>query len=178
MTERPLTERPLPVVRVLRPTDVSPYFALRLALLRSDPLAYVTTAEEWAGRRLADVAGRLGMTEHHVTYGAYLGSDLAGILTLLRESRTGLAHRTEIVSVGVLPAFRGQGCADALLRSAIAQARRWEGAEQIDLSVTETQHAALRLYRRWGFVTWGVQPGAVRGPDGSLRALHHLTLKL
>ena len=173
-----MIDRPLPVIRVLRPTDVSPYFALRLALLESDPLAYITTAEDWAGRRLADVAGRLTMTDHQVTYGAHLGGDLVGILTLLRESRPALAHRAEIVSVGVLPQARGQGCADALLRSAIAQARRWEGARQIDLSVTETQHAALRLYQRWGFTTWGVQPEAVRGQDGSLRALHHLTLKL
>ena len=38
-----------PLVRVVQPADGSLYFALRLALLRSDPLAYVTTAEEWAG---------------------------------------------------------------------------------------------------------------------------------
>ena len=167
-----------PLVRVVQPADVSLYFALRLALLRSDPLAYVTTAEEWAGRPLADVAGRLQPSATHVTYGVSVAGELVGMLTLLRESRAATAHRAEIVGVGVLPEFRGQGCGDALLRSALEQARRWEGVTQVELSVTDTQHAALRLYQRWGFQTWGVQPGAVRGPDGEERALHHLTLKL
>ena len=153
-------------------------FALRLALLRSDPLAYVTSAEEWARRSPADVAGRLAPSPTHVTYGVSVVGELAGILTLLRESRAATAHRAEIVGVGVRPEFRGQGCADALLRSALDQARRWEGVTQVELSVTETQHAALRLYQRWGFQTWGVQPGAVRGPDGEVRAPQHLTLKL
>ena len=173
-----MTGQPAPLVRALQPADVSPYFALRLALLRSDPLAYVTTAEEWAGRSEADVAGRLAVTGQHVTYGAFLGGELVGMLTLLRENRAATAHRAEIVGVGVRPECRGQGCADALLGRALDQARRWEGVTQVELSVTDTQHAALRLYRRWGFETWGVQPGAVRGTDGAVRALHHLTLKL
>lgn len=166
------------VVRVLRPAEASAYFAVRLALLKSDPLAYVTTAEEWAGRRLATVAERLTPGDTHMTYGAYLAGELVGILTLTRATRLGERHRAEIVGVGVLPQARGQGCADALMRAAISQVRRWDGVEQIELAVTDTQHAALRLYERWGFVTWGVQPGAVASADGGRHALHHMTLRL
>lgn len=167
-----------PVIRVVRSTEASAYFTLRLSLLRSDPLAYTTTAADYASRRLADVAERLQVTDFVVTYGAYLGGELVGILTLKRHEQASLKHRAEVLAVGVLPAARGYGCASGLMRAAITHARRWEGVERLDLAVSETQQAALRLYEQWGFAVWGVQEDGLRGADGQGHALHYLSLKL
>ncbi|MFC4426509.1 GNAT family N-acetyltransferase [Deinococcus navajonensis] len=149
-------------VRVLNREDAAAYREVRLATLQSDPLAYITTAEEFMCRPLASVAERLAPGESGATLGAYAEGELLGILTLMRLDREGLEHRVEMMGVGVLPCARGQGVADALMRGALAHARTWRGVTSLHLAVMETQHAARRLYERHGFRVWGTQPDAVR----------------
>lgn len=165
-------------LRPLTAADAPAYRAVRLAALQSDPLAFITTAAEFAARPLPDVAAQLVPRPASVSFGAFVGEALLGLLTVARETRPALAHRANVFGVSVRPAARGQGCGDALLRAGIAHARGWEGVTSLHLGVMETQHAARRLYERHGFEVWGTQPDAVQDADGTRYAEHHLWLPL
>lgn len=165
-------------VRLLTPADAPAYREVRLSALQSDPLAFITTAEEFAALPLGEISGRLAPDPGRVTFGAFLGGELVGLLTVGRETRPALAHRGYVVGVSVLHTARSQGCGDALLRAGITHARGWPGVTSLHLGVMETQHAARRLYERHGFQLWGTQPDAVRNAEGRHLAEHHLALLL
>lgn len=165
-------------LRPLTPADAPAYSAARLAALQRDPLAFITTAAEFAARSPEDVAAQLEARPGAVSLGAFLEGALVGLLSVARETRPTLAHRAGVYGVSVASAARGQGCGDALLRAGIAHARGWEGVASLHLGVTETQHAARRLYERCGFQVWGTQPDAVRDAAGRSYAEHHLWLRL
>lgn len=165
-------------VRLLTAPDAAAYREVRLSGLRTDPLAFITTAQEFEARPLADLAAGLEPGPHGGTFGAFQGGALVGILTVMRETRPALTHRVNVFGVSVLPAARGQGCGDALLRAGVTYARGWPGVTSLHLGVTETQHPARRLYERQGFQVWGTQPDAVQAGDGQHYAEHHLTLLL
>lgn len=137
------------------------YREVRLQALRDDPSAFLTTAQEFAGRPLESVAARLEATPRTVTFGAFMDGTLVGLLTVVREESAVLAHRANVYGVSVAPAARGQGVGDALLDTAVAHARTWPGVRSLHLAVMETQVAARRLYGRHGFRVWGRQPDAV-----------------
>ncbi len=166
------------MVRQLTAGDAVTYREVRLAALRQDPDAFITTAAEFGARALETVAAQLTPRPAAVTYGAFVGGGLVGLLTLLREERPRLAHRASIVGVSVAAQARSQGCGDALVRAALAHARGWDGVTSVHLAVTETQAAARRLYERHGFRVWGTQPDAVRDGAGRALAEHHLWLPM
>ncbi|RJF72296.1 GNAT family N-acetyltransferase [Deinococcus cavernae] len=149
-------------VRILTAQDVESYRVVRHTVLNSDPVAFVTTAAEFAARDTEGIAAQISPTEEHVTFGAFLGGQLVGILSLARETRPSIRHRASIYGVGVLAEARGQGAGDALLQAAIKHAETWEGLTSLHLAVVETQHTARRLYERHGFTVWGTQPDAVQ----------------
>lgn len=159
-------------IRVLSAGDAAAYFEVRLAVLQADPVAFITTAAEFAERSLESVAKQLAPQPEAVTFGAFVGGKLVGILTLVRETRPSISHRASLFGVGVLPGARGQGCGDALVQAALAQAQAW-GVSSVHLGVIEPQSAARRLYERHGFVCWGTQPDAVRH-NGQTYAEHHM----
>lgn len=149
-------------MRVLTAADAPAYREVRLAALHADPLAFLTTADEFAARPLAGVAERLAPKAGTVNLGAFLAGELVGLLTLVREDAAILSHRVNIYGVSVAPFARGRGCGDALLRAAVAHARTWAGVTSLHLAVLHTQDRARRLYERHGFRVWGRQPDAVR----------------
>ncbi|GHF47771.1 ribosomal protein S18 acetylase RimI-like enzyme [Deinococcus metalli] len=165
------------VVRVLTAADAPAYRAVRLAALRSDPLAFLTTADEFAARPLDSVAARLEPTERTVTLGAFVDGALVGLLTLAREEAAIMAHRVNVYGVSVAPGARGRGVGDALVRAAIAHVRAWPGVATLNLAVMDTQGSARRLYERHGFRVWGRQPDAVRR-DGLVLAEDWMTLSV
>ena len=163
-------------VRWLGLADAPAYREVRLAALHADPAAFITTAEEFASQPLETVEARL-TGEASVTFGAFVGGELAGILTVARETRERLRHRANVFGVAVLPAARGQGCGDALLRAGIAEVQGWTGVTSLHLGVTASQAAARRLYERHGFVAWGIQPDAV-WVDGIMLAEVHMVREM
>lgn len=165
-------------VRLLTAEDAAIYREVRLAALRSDPNAFITTAAEFEDRTLESITAQLMPRPAFMTFGAFVGGELVGLLSLGREERPRLAHRAFIVGVSVSPQARGQGCGDALVRAGLAHARTWDGVTSVHLSVTETQTVARRLYERHGFRAWGTQPDAVQDDRGRALTEHHLSLLL
>ena len=160
-------------IRVLTAADAPAFLALRQRALRDHPEAYHSTAEEWE----VPVAHAEARLAENLVFGGFSDGVLVGIVTLALAARPGrkLRHKAEIWNVYVDPAQRGTGLARRLMQDAIAEARR-RGLAAIVLSVSAGNLPALRLYESLGFRVFGVEPGAVRLPDG--RSLDDVLMQL
>lgn len=73
-----------------------------------------------------------------------------------------LAHRTHHIGllggVAISPSQAGRGAGEAMLREAIALARR-KGIKRLELSTATHNHRAIRLYEKVGFEREGVLRG-------------------
>lgn len=85
-----------------------------------------------------------------VALGVRDGESRLAAVTFLRFGHGALS----IFSIAVDPAFRRRGFARALLRRAVAEARR-RGLARVDLEVREGDRGAVALYRSEGFVPTG-----------------------
>jgi len=125
------------------------------------PKAFGATYETEAALGLDVFEERL---ERFVVFGVWAGGGLAGTVFLMRQTRPTEAHKAIVGGFYVDPAWRRQGVATHLMTAVIEAAR--DEVEQLLLSVTMGNAAALRLYERFGFVTYGVEPRARRDMDG------------
>ena len=77
----------------------------------------------------------------------------------------------------VQPHERGQSIGLALLNAAIAAASARPEILSLNLTLTEGNIPALRLYRSAGFNDWGTQPQAICTESG-LKGKVHMSLSL
>jgi GNAT superfamily N-acetyltransferase len=150
--------------RRLLPADAPLYHALRVEGLRRHPREFRTDADEEARRPIAEVAERLA---GNVTIGAFEGETLVGVGTVTRESRAKLRHKMMLVGMYVAESARGTGAADGIIER-LLQVARDAGMTGVYLTVIVDNGRAKRVYERRGFVTYGVEPMAVRYGDGYL----------
>lgn len=152
-------------IRTLTPADAPAYRALRLAMLALHPEMFSSSAEEEAARAPQWAVQRLTPDPdkpHDFFLGAFAGDTLVGCVGLEGRYRRKERHNATIRGMMVLPAWRRQGIADQLLQALLARARTLPTLEQIDLTVTQGNDGAQRLYARSGFAVYGVQPAALR----------------
>jgi ribosomal protein S18 acetylase RimI-like enzyme len=83
---------------------------------------------------------------------------------LMRERRLKNRHKADIVAMYVIPEYARRSIGRALLEHAIAYAHD-AGIEQLTLTVTQGNAAARELYAAAGFVTFGVEPRAIKVVD-------------
>jgi ribosomal protein S18 acetylase RimI-like enzyme len=152
-------------IRRLSSADAAAFQALRLRGLRENPEAFGSTYAEERDRPLDAVAERLGRdAESSFVLGAALASDgpLVGLTGCYRESSRKRRHVAIIWGMFVAPEARGRGIGGALLDAAIAVAAEWPGVEQITLTVVTEKAAARALYASRGFISFGMEPRALR----------------
>lgn len=77
------------------------------------------------------------------------------------------ADEAEIITIGVLPRYRGRRIAQTLL-AAIAEPLAAVGVVELFIEVDENNHAAQSLYRRVGFVECGRRRGYYQHGDGTI----------
>ncbi len=78
-----------------------------------------------------------------------------------------LFEEAQILDIAVAPEYRGRGVGGMLLERAIAVSRAKE-AETLSLEVRESNHSAILLYERFGFVRYGVRKGYYEGKEDAL----------
>ncbi|MBE8167072.1 MAG: GNAT family N-acetyltransferase [Shewanella sp.] len=142
-------------VQQLTQQDWSIYKALRLLSLQESPDSFGSTYanevnysdEEWMSRlnpkRLAKQAFPLIATLNDVPVGLVWG--------LCHDNDVQMAH---IYQMWVAPEARGRGVGKKLLMEVIACAHQLN-VQALYLSVTTTNHAAIKLYQSMGFETVG-----------------------
>jgi len=144
--------------RRLAPADAAVYRALRLEGLRLASRAFQSTIEEESALTLDGYTARLA-TPDNATIGAFSNDKLVGIGTILRETRTTVRHRGEIVGMYVTPSARGTGVADGIMERLIAHARSL-GLRWIGLELAAENAPARSLYERFEFREYGHKPRA------------------
>jgi RimJ/RimL family protein N-acetyltransferase len=144
--------------RRLQIADAPAYRMLRLEGLRLASRAFQSTLDEESQLTLEAYAMRLSNAEN-ATFGAFAGDELVGIGTVLRETRTRIRHKGDIVGMYVTASARGTGVAEGIVQRLIDHARGI-GLRSLVLTVASENARARRLYERCGFVAYGEEPRA------------------
>jgi ribosomal protein S18 acetylase RimI-like enzyme len=126
------------------------YRNLRLEALRSDPAAFgssfeeesVLTEDEWK-RRMSNALF------------AVSGGTPIGMIVCLFNDRPKIRHIAEIVGVYVSANYRGEGVATEMLKHSLSLIRSHGGIVKVKLAVNPEQRAAVRLYKKAGFLVTG-----------------------
>jgi ribosomal protein S18 acetylase RimI-like enzyme len=145
----------LAVIRLLGPEDVEAFRRIRLEALRCEPASFASSIEDW--ERLPEEEWRRRVTGNLV-FVAFQGESPVGIMGLVRERSSKMAHRATIVMVYVQKSHRGTGLSRKLLDEVIAYARK-KDIRQLELAASVENPAAIRFYRNAGFQEIGRIPG-------------------
>ena len=164
------------VIRRLGPTDASDYQALRLRALKEHPEAFTSAYEEEAPKPIAYAFNRLGQQSSARFWGGFVDGKLVGMLGLDREPRKKNHHKALVVGMYVASEYGRQGIARQLLDALLEDARASE-VELLVRTVTCGNASAERLYQEAGFVSFGIEPDAIRVENLSY-AKNHMFLQI
>jgi ribosomal protein S18 acetylase RimI-like enzyme len=169
------------LVRALVPGDAETYVVVRARAIAEEPLSFSSGPGDDRNASMDFVRTMLGDRSQAV-FGAFVeqrerGSELVGIVGILREHHRKRAHRASLWGLYVTPPHRGRSVGRALMNAAVAWAHSIDGIEYVDLGVGAWNRGALRLYEDLGFVVWGTESDALRAGDAVV-AEHHMTLRL
>jgi len=139
------------MIRHLSPEDFDVFRRIRLEALRAEPAVFASSAEDW--ENLPDEEWRRRLTVNSVLVDFHEEEPIA-IMGLVRQTASKMAHRATIIMVYVRKDRRGGGHAKALLEAIVCHARE-AGIRQLELAVSAENPAAIRFYRREGFVEAG-----------------------
>lgn len=142
-------------IRLLGPEDVEIFRRIRLEALRAEPDSFASSTVDW--EKLSDDEWRQRITAGAV-FVAFRDGDPVGIMGLLRERASKMAHRATVVMVYMRESLRGSGLAKMLLERLIEHARS-QGIRQLELSVSAENAKAIGFYSRQDFVKVGRIPG-------------------
>ena len=152
--------------RVLTAADIEEYSRLRLEALERDPEAFSASPETHRALSADELKARIGPGAHgSFLLGGFVEGRLCGMMGFFRDQNPKLRHRGHVWSVYVTAAARGQGLGRQLMTGLVERAAATEGIEQVVLSVSTTQVAAVRLYRSLGFESFGIEPRAMKIGD-------------
>lgn len=145
----------LPVmVKLLDPEDLEVFKRIRLEALRNEPAAFASRIEDWASLSHEEWVHRITGSSVFVTF---LNNKPVGIMGLMWQQSSKMAHRATIVMVYVRESVRGSGLATGLLQTLIEYASA-AGIKQLELAVNAENAAAIRFYNREGFTEIGRIP--------------------
>jgi len=152
--------------RILTPDDAAGYWNFRLESLEREPEAFGSSPEDH--RKLSEDAIRsrlaVDLAEHFIV-GALVDGKLVGTAGFVRQANVKERHKGRIWGVYLKAEMRGKGIGRSMMKLLLDRAADIEGLEQILLSVTGTQAAAIALYRSLGFTPWGTEVRALKIGD-------------
>jgi len=149
-------------LRPLTDADASEFQRLRLQGLQESPSSFGSSHEEEVHRTLDQVRQHIAGSAERAFLGLFTAGELVGMVGVGREQGLKERHIAFIRSMYVAPHARGQGVGLQLLAAALQQAWSWHGVEQVTLSVTANNEAAVRLYKAAGFMEVGRMPRALK----------------
>ena len=161
-------------IRRLVAADANAYRALMLDAYATHRIEFISTRAEREGQPIAWWAERIGDAHSSkCAFGAYIDSVLIGTVALEFETREKTRHKATLIGMYVSERARGGGVGRQLVEAAQAAARAREGVHLVQLTVTEGNTAALKLYERCGFVAFGSEPRAIFA-EGQFRGKVHM----
>lgn len=162
-------------VRRLQPGDAIPYRELMLDAYARHPDAFTSSAAERSLLPLSWWEARLSAEPlaEEIVFGAFTAEGaLAGAAGLGFQKREKARHKAQLFGMVVVAQHRSSGIGAALVQAVLAAARSRPGVRLVQLTVTEGNDSARRLYERHGFVSFGVEPMAVAVAQGYVAKVH------
>jgi ribosomal protein S18 acetylase RimI-like enzyme len=106
-------------------------------------------------------------TTDSFTLGAYVESELAGVVSFAREgdNREKLRHKGLLFRMYVAGGYRGQGVGRKLIEDLLKRVNNLPDIEQINLTVVNNNHRAKALYESFGFNTFSTEVNAIKLND-------------
>lgn len=154
------------VLRSLEKQDAgAAIFCLRKV---SGETAFLRREKDECGMTIAqeeDVILRKAENPREMLLGAFDGEKLVGMAGLNAIGSLSRVQHRASVGISLERAYWGQGIGSAMM-SALIDAARQAGYEQVELDVVDNNTRALALYTRFGFVCVGRIPNALRYRDG------------
>lgn len=164
-------------IRLLTPDDASEWIRLRLEALEVDPRAFSASLDEYRLLSLDEVKRRLWSSLDAFVVGAFDDGKLSGMAGFYRDRGPKTRHKGRVWGVYVNFSQRGRGLGRQMMNAVLERAAAIPGIEQVLLSVTGSQAAALALYRSLGFQIFGTEPRALN-VNGEFIDEHYLVLTL
>ena len=153
----------MPIVRLLGLADAAAYQALRLDALARHPSAFRASFDEEAGQTLDEFAARLAAD---AIFGGFCDGALCGLAGLEIPQARHKRHKGTLFGVYVCPDRRRAGLGTALVAAVIGHARG--RVDQLHAAVVTIADPARALYRKLGFVPYGLEPRALKVGDQCL----------
>ncbi|WP_347551674.1 GNAT family N-acetyltransferase [Pseudalkalibacillus hwajinpoensis] len=139
-------------IKRLSPSDAEAYWELRLEALKNNPEAFASSYEE-AILKDDPIESTARNMKSGVTFGAFEGDELIGVITLVRGTGIKVRHKADLFAVYVTPNKRGKGAGRALLSHVLEYAKHQDGLLKLSVSVVSTNENAKHLYKSFGFKT-------------------------
>jgi GNAT superfamily N-acetyltransferase len=160
-------------VVLLQPEYAGQYRSLMLEAYELASDAFTSTPEERAAepdtywrKRISDAEGK------SAAFGAFTDRDLVGTVALEFSTKPKTRHKALVIGMYVSPQARGKKVGKALIEAAIQYAEAKAGILLLNLTVTQGNEPAIRLYQGSGFQTFGIEPMAIRTPNGFKAKVH------
>ncbi|OED41908.1 GNAT family N-acetyltransferase [Chromatiales bacterium (ex Bugula neritina AB1)] len=162
------------LTRRLGPSDTHQYRAIMLRAYEQHPDAFTSSVVERAAKPPDWWQSRLSPspTANQVVFGTLTDSLLVGVAGISFETREKVCHKATIFGMYVDPQVRGTGTGSMLLNKLLEQAQSRSSIRVVQLTVTEGNESAEKLYVKAGFRKFGVEPLAVRVQDGYVSKIH------
>lgn len=144
----------LEMIRLLRRDDLKIFKNLRLEALRMEPESFASSAKDWEKFSDEDWSHKLIESE---VFAAFQEDDAIGVAALTHHRGAKTSHGATVGMVYVRKQMRGAGHAAALMHEVIAQAKD-AGVQQLELTVSGANPAAIRFYVKEGFSEVGRIP--------------------
>lgn len=143
-------------IRHIQAGEVEAFQRIRLEALRTQPSSFASRYEDWSALSLEEWRNRLS----EPVLIAFQDNEPVGIMGLLRQRSSKMAHRAMIIMVYIRKSLRGTGLAGRLL-DVVSDHARHIGIRQLELFVSAENPAAIRFYQREGFSEVGRIPAGV-----------------
>jgi ribosomal protein S18 acetylase RimI-like enzyme len=150
--------------RRLNKEDAAAYWALRLEAVEREPRSFGPTPEEHSQITIPEIVALL-CSPNSFVMGAFDGEVMTGFARFERESNVKERHKGHVRGVYVAASHRGLGAAKTMIGALIDEVKLDLSIEQLLLAVGIFNAGARKVYTALGFVTFGIEPRALRAGD-------------
>ncbi len=146
--------------RTLIVEDYPAYNALRGMALEVVPEAFGSTNQE-------EIPHRKNRFESNVTHqesfimGAFDGEELVGMVGFLKLEKIKIQHKGIIWGMFVKSDRQGRGIGSELMKKLLEKAAQIDHLLKINLDVNAENQAAIHLYEKMGFISFGREKNAL-----------------
>ncbi|MEM9953457.1 MAG: GNAT family protein [Chloroflexota bacterium] len=151
------------IIRPATLSDAEALYDLRLTALKTNPEAFGSDWQDMeANQTVASYATRIPAEDSDkCLIVAEQAGRLVGMMGFVRGTRLKTQHAGDIWGVFVRPDARGQGISTQMMIALMAHIGGLDGIKQVNLSVIADNTAAIALYQKFGFETWGTLPNGL-----------------